>query len=1245
MLNRYLSLVVLVCVAASVAALGQNPGAEFLFQLPGSTANGQFVPYNALANPMAALSNTSGPNGINTIIAMPDGSKFYLIGTNAIQAVDPTFQNFHGINITEPSGLTPTITAATVTPNGTYLLIGTLDSNNNSYLFVVTTSNDQQVSGSGFPIQLGGTVGPYVNNQGTPCPQCWIAVSFDSSEAFLLENSSFGGPTQVVAYSLSSFQKLGNATPTAVGANGFEGAGNALTMAPQGVLYLAGNNYIAAISPTSLQQIGSTIELAGFNSSQLQFTPDGTAAYAINQVPRGPGAASLLGFVPSSNTVSYWPTTTSGQQGPQLSNVFVAGNSSCPSTRCLFAYSPTITTFFDVTPVTGGLTATASQTITNAITTSQIPCANASSVSGCILAASVSNESPASNYIYVLVSNGTQPYLSRISIATDTISVNDGSPVLGSGSMEFVSIPVQGTATSFNTFNSTQTVNPGATSLPFIAQAIGATPQTGTNGLPVFNTAGTFTITANSGLTINTPNVISNSGGFVQTTVSVPAGGASCPSGTCTLTLTLGGQTTSFSIAVPGSGGSGTGTGSPGGGSTSPQVIITSGQGQLVEAGNAAPNPLAVQITNAAGVPQSNVTVTWTVTSGTGQIGETSIQTDVNGMASVNYFAETVSSATGATFETDTIVASAPQGTATFFETSYLPGAFGAPGVAVSPIAPVSGQIIQVSPGVPATNAVQFNIATNPIFGSTATPIPDVSIQLIDPTNGDMPSTAVSCQGQPLSDMNGNLACTVVTTCSTAPGAYPLGALVGGTQLFENLGEVQVVSSSGGATSIVITSGNNQSGNVGQKAALPLEATLTNTCGTAVTTGTVTWTVTKGSATLSNTTSSPNSLGQVTTTVTFGSTPGPVTIIATVNGGPSVTFNLTNNIVISAINAVSGGGQTAITGQTFANPLIVSVVDNNKNPVSGISVSFAVTTGSATVNPTTANTGSNGQAQTTVTAGGTAGTVIVTASVSGGFSTTFTLTVTPPGPTITAASFVNAASGVAGLVPCGLGVVTGAGLAAGVQGVVSGVTAFGPLPYTLAGLSMSVNGVPAPIQAVSNQNGVQQVNFQTPCETPAGGTVPVVITIGTNPPTTISGVSVFQAQPGIFTYSGPNNQPYAAVISATNGTYVTPSNFAVRGQTYYVVVTGLGQTNPPLTTNNPGDAADNVVVTAIVGVNNAGVLVVSATALPGDIGAYLIGFQIPTTFAPSSTAVPLSVAVIVSGSPVYSNTSFLAGIQ
>ena len=72
------------------------------------------------------------------------------------------------------------------------------------------------------------------------------------------------------------------------------------------------------------------------------------------------------------------------------------------------------------------------------------------------------------------------------------------------------------------------------------------------------------------------------------------------------------------------------------------------------------------------------------------------------------------------------------------------------------------------------------------------------------------------------------------------------------------------------------------------------------------------------------------------------------------------------------------------------------------------------------------------------------------------------------------------------MTPCGLVTVRGSGLATGVQGVVSGVNLFGPLPTTLAGVSITVqqgsNVIQAPIREVANDQSGQRVTFQAPCE-------------------------------------------------------------------------------------------------------------------------------------------------------------------
>ncbi len=1226
MLNRFSSLAVCLSFAASMAAFAQTQGTEYLFQeIPGQlTIPGQLAAYPGSGNAFNTIANISAPDGFSSIIVKPDGSGFYLIGTSGIEAVNSNFQSPVSVSLSasglDPQGLAPFIASATLVPNGQYLLVGTSDGNNDFYLYVISTSTNQAITSNGLPLQLAGVPGYAQPAQNPACAGCFIAVSRDSSTAYVLENSINGGNTTIGQISLVSYQKTASLS--------IGGAGNALTLSPGGLLYFVGGNQITVIDPVAFA-VTATVQLSGFNPGPLMFTPDGSAAYAIHQYPRLGGTASLLSFNPSNNTVNWYSPSVSQQSaGPQLSGVYVASDSQIFALATSPSTSTSLNTLYDVSPSAGINLTNPSPTITAAI--SSVAAVN-------VEAAAISNELPTAGSLFVLIANGNEPYIDRINLAVDQVAVSDLAPAENVGStMQTGDVPAQGTASTFLTFNANQSVNNGNTSLPLIARAIAS------SGLPVFNTQGQFSVNSASGVVINTANVTSNADGYVQTTISIPTGGVTCPGNVCVITLNLGGASTTFNITVQGSTSGPSGPSGPSG-TTSSQMTITGGDGQFVLSGNPAQEPLTVLVTDTNGNPVSGVGVTFTITGsgGIGSYGQCSSgttcisTTDATGTATAYYEAGPVTS--GGT-QGDTILATATVGSntfnVTFYETSYVVEQ--AKGPTIQLLSPVPGQYIQVSAGSPATDAIQALV-----LDVLSNPVQNVGVSIAQPdTFPPVASPAASCQGQPLSDQTGTVSCTVVTTCATQPGNYDVTIEIGGNFGYESV--IQVLPAGNGATSVAATSGNNQSGNPGQKAALPLIATVTGFCGNIIQGAQVTWTVTAGSATLAQSSNTTNLLGQASDTVTFGSTAGTVTITATASTGGTATFTLTNNIVVSAITKVSGDGQTATTGQAFAQPLVVSVVDNNQKPIPNFQVSFTVTSGSATVNPGSATTGSNGQAQTTVTAGPNAGNVVVTASA-GGLSQTFNLTVTPPGPNITATSFVNAASNAPGLVACGLGVVTGNGLASSVQGVVSGSNGFGPLPYTLSGVSMTMNGVNVPIQAVSNQNGVQQVNFQTPCELAGSSTATVVITVN-NVATTITGVQVLLAQPGIFTYAGPNSTPYAVVISAQNGEYVTPSNPAVRGGMYYVVVTGLGQTSPAMITNNVSVAGQTVVPTMVVGVGNSGVPVISATAYPDTFGAYLVEFQIPTTASPG-TNVPFAVAADINSSLVFGNSTFIPAIQ
>jgi uncharacterized protein (TIGR03437 family) len=435
--------------------------------------------------------------------------------------------------------------------------------------------------------------------------------------------------------------------------------------------------------------------------------------------------------------------------------------------------------------------------------------------------------------------------------------------------------------------------------------------------------------------------------------------------------------------------------------------------------------------------------------------------------------------------------------------------------------------------------------------------------------------------------------------------------------------------------SITATSGNNQSANPGQALGAPLVVTLKDTSGNPLSGQSVTWTASPAAAvTLSSASSVTNSSGQASTNVTLSSTAnGAVTIKATSASNTSVSTTFTVTAVpptsISTLTKIAGDNQSALVGTQFATPLQVQVAVSSGS-VANVPVTWSVT-GPATLSSTSTSTNSSGVAQVTVTAGSSAGNVVVTATA-GNMNVTFNLAVAPP-VTFTASNFVNGADQQRGsLSACGI-----ATLAAPVAPAVSGTInapIVGPLPLTLAGVTIAFNTNDyAPILSVSSN----AVNFLIPCDLTAGS-VPVTVSAGGSTGTVT--LNLLGAGPGIFS-TVQSDGVSRAVIERPDGTFVSLSNPARRGEYVTAFVTGLGAVSPTVATNAlpiPGTPS-TVNGQVIVGVNNAGTQVQSAVLSPDRQGVYLVTFQIPQN-APQDNNVTFSVAVVPAGS---STANYSAG--
>jgi uncharacterized protein (TIGR03437 family) len=850
-------------------------------------------------------------------------------------------------------------------------------------------------------------------------------------------------------------------------------------------------------------------------------------------------------------------------------------------------------------------------------------------------------------------------------------------------------------ATQIYGFNNNQSVSPSQKSAqPIIARLLDA------SGRGIYRGSISFVPSANAtaaGLTVNTPTVITGSGGYAQTYITAPT-----TPGQYVVTATTGQTgvgTFDFTITVTGTTGGGTGTGSAG------SLNYVGGNGQVVMESQLASQQFKVQLLDSNNNPVSGASIVYTIVSSTntaltGSFGgslQVTATTDANGYASVGFNAPNGVSYSGSSYIQSTIQAVGPLGNPVTFVITTIASTLTNGNLAPSPTVFLgyrdNNNVVQTEfpNGIFYTGAngsVQkgafYAYVTVSAGPQEAQPLPNVGMRVtyVDPSfttpqpaNG-VPFVGASCVNNPLSDNTGLVSCdlkfqvlTYATPQPTAsnpspvpvavPASLPQGqkSLTGDVWFY--VGELQyfhgtITVTVGSASTITILNpkgANGQSGKPGALLPVPLQVQVTDAGGDALANQTVTWSVVAGTATLSATKTTTNSGGISQVSVTLGAQAGPVQIKAAVtadaNGNPlttplSAVFSETIVVVVNSLSPVSGDNQNTFTNGTFTNPLTVIAKDINGAPVPNVAVNFAATNG-ASVNPSTATTGSDGTASTKVTAGSTAGTVTVTASVSG-FTTSFTsLIVSLPGPQITAASFLNAAAltqGLPGLTPCGLAVVQAPGVAPNVNGTIT-PPAFGPLPTSLGPVqSLNIGGYPAPLTSVSNINGVQTVGFQTPCEVPLGSANVVMNVAGGT--TTVTNVTVSEYSVGMFQSQASDGNYYAVAqrVSA-DGSFIGPNNPAQRGDIIRVYVTGLGQTSPAIATNTAGTGTQLVNAQIIGGVNNAGVLVVKAGYLGSQIGYYYVDMQIPPDTTPGPYQ-PIAVAVqLQDGSLLFGNGVYL----
>jgi uncharacterized protein (TIGR03437 family) len=258
-----------------------------------------------------------------------------------------------------------------------------------------------------------------------------------------------------------------------------------------------------------------------------------------------------------------------------------------------------------------------------------------------------------------------------------------------------------------------------------------------------------------------------------------------------------------------------------------------------------------------------------------------------------------------------------------------------------------------------------------------------------------------------------------------------------------------------------------------------------------------------------------------------------------------VPVNQTSNLRI----AIVSGDKQVVSGGALENPIVVTAVDLNKVPYSGVTVRAAVTAGGR-VEPESAVTDAFGRAVFRWTpAPGSVN--ALTVAVDGAPSSAATAVALGP-PQIVSA--VQAASFVPRLAPGSFGTLFGGSLTAGRSASFSA-----PFPDASGGVRVRINGITAQLVYLSDF----QLNFLTPASlTPGPAQVVVETAVGASPPFQ---VQVDAAVPGIFFDAASG---YGAILIAGTSS-VTQVRPARAGEFIEVYCTGLG-TEPAVTANIAG---------------------------------------------------------------------------
>jgi Bacterial Ig domain/Carboxypeptidase regulatory-like domain/Bacterial Ig-like domain (group 1) len=401
-------------------------------------------------------------------------------------------------------------------------------------------------------------------------------------------------------------------------------------------------------------------------------------------------------------------------------------------------------------------------------------------------------------------------------------------------------------------------------------------------------------------------------------------------------------------------------------------ITILQGDGLTGRVGEQLDLPLVIEVLDAGGGAVENATVVIELSAGSAE--PDTARTDALGQITSEI---TLGSQVGET-----------QGTARIIqpESNLAPAGFSFVAFAASAngLAMVSGDGQQGAAGT--TLGAPLVVEVTDAFGN---PIAGKRITWTVEGGGSVnePSTITTADGRS----------SVLRTLGPASGSQTTTAssegLAGSPVIFTH------TATAGNPSNVRIVSGNEQVALPGTTLPQPLVVEVVDGGGNPVVGAAVTWVVTAGGGSLAPPTGTTDENGRASTTWTLGPGTGANTAQAVVSGVGEGTFTATASAGNPAdIRIVSGNQQQGQAGTRLANPLVVVVVDDADNPVSGVTVTWRVESGAGSVTPRTSPTDGSGRSSTAWTLGARTGEQSVEASAPGAGTVRFEATSTAGSP-------------------------------------------------------------------------------------------------------------------------------------------------------------------------------------------------------------------------------------------------------